>query len=87
MKLQSKERIGGKIKRKDDIPQTPYQRVMGSQMVSLKKKQELTALYYSLNPAQLKRTIDAKLTLLYRVKHQSQKVEIQKKLQPRPVTF
>lgn len=30
MKLQSKERIGGKVKRKYDVPLTPYQRLMES---------------------------------------------------------
>ncbi|MBI3335011.1 MAG: transposase [Candidatus Portnoybacteria bacterium] len=92
MKLQSKERIRGRIKRRYDIPKTPYQRVMESPTVSLKTKQELTTLYHSLNPAQLKRTINTKLTLLSQVYHakyeQSQKVELsKKKLTPRTVTF
>jgi len=87
MKLQSKEHIGGKIKRRYDIPKTPYQRVMESLDVPVAVKQELTSLYHSLNPAQLQRDIERKLTLLYRVKHSSLKVETPKKLQPRMVTF
>jgi len=87
MKLASKERIGGKIKRRYDIPKTPYHRIMESPDIPAKKKQELTRLYHSLNPAQLKRTIDEKLELLYQVKHPALKVEPQKKLQPRMVRF
>lgn len=85
IKLVSKERIGGKIYRRYDTPKTPYQRVMESKEVSTKTKQELKKIYQSLNPAQLKRTIDRKLDLLYKVyqmKNKSQKVEPQKKLKP-----
>lgn len=98
MKLISKERIGGKIKRKYDIPKTPYQRVMESPDVSEEVKRELTRLYRSLNPAQLKRTIDAKLALLYQAyqaKHShareaqtnTQMVKLSPKLTPRTLTF
>ncbi len=87
MKLKSKERIGGKIKRRYDIPKTPYRRSLESPDISEKKKQELTALYKSLNPAQLKRGIDKKLILLYQVKHHAQKAETQKRLHPPMVRF
>lgn len=90
IKLISKERIGGKIHRRYDIPKTPYQRVIESKDVSEEKKQELKNIYQSLNPAELKRTIDRKLDLLYRVyqeKHKSQKVEPQKKIKPNSLTF
>lgn len=63
--LISKERIGGKIHRKYDTPKTPYARVMESKEVPEQVKQELRRVYESLNPAALKRTIDAKLNLLY----------------------
>ena len=66
MKLVSKERIGGKIKRKYDIPQTPYQRLIASKQIPEESERELEAIYLSLNPAQLKRSIDAKLDKLYR---------------------
>jgi hypothetical protein len=85
IKLISKERIDGKIHRKYDRPKTPYQRVMESREVPEIKKQELKGIYLSLNPARLKRTIDKKLDLLYKVyqnKNKSQKVEPQKKLKP-----
>lgn len=91
IKLISKERIGGKVHRKYDDPKTPYQRVMESQGVEEKLKQELMKAYISLNPAQLKRAIDDKLNKLHKVyqqKNKSQEVaSIRKKLQPSTVTF
>ncbi|PIP75571.1 integrase [Candidatus Kuenenbacteria bacterium CG22_combo_CG10-13_8_21_14_all_39_9] len=90
IKLVSKERIDGKIHRKYEKAKTPYQRVMESQEVLEKKKQELRRIYQSLNPAELKRTIDKKLDLLYRAyqaKQGSEKVEPRKKLKPISLTF
>ncbi len=60
-KLHSKERIGGKIKKVYDTPQTPYQRLMSGgyieeiQAYNLKKRIEL------LNPVHLKKELDIKL--------------------------
>lgn len=90
IKLISKERIGGQIKRKYDKPKTPYQRVMESREVREEKKQELKQIYESLNPAELKRIIDNKLSLLYKTyqdKNKSLKVEPMKKLKPISVSF
>jgi len=66
IKLVSKERIAGKLKRKYDIPKTPYQRLMGSGQISDEKKKELQIIYRSLNPAELKRKIEEKTHRLYR---------------------
>ena len=66
MKLKEKVRIGGKIHRKYEKAKTPYQRVMESPEVPKEKKEKLKRIYQSLNPAQLKRTIDRKLDLLYK---------------------
>lgn len=88
-KLLSKERIGGKIKRKYDLPKTPYQRLMESDQLSQKTKQELTELYLSLNPAELKRRIDAKLKQLYQIyelKNKIKEAQPLRKLTPRLVT-
>lgn len=91
MKLVSKERVGGKIHRTYDTAKTPYQRVMESREVSGKTKRELKELYDSLNPAELRRTIDKKLDLLYKAyqeKHNTvSKVEPKKKHKPRSVRF
>lgn len=91
MKLIAKERVGGRIKRKYDLPATPYARVMESREISENVKTNLKSLYESLNPAALKRGIDAKLNLLYkryRVKQTSfSKVEPLKKSTPATVSF
>jgi hypothetical protein len=89
MKLVSKERIGGRVKRKYDIPQSPYQRLMESDQVSEESKRGLEAIYLSMNPAQLKRSIDAKLDNLYHTyeeKGRVQQVDPCKRLVPRTVT-
>jgi len=89
MKLVLKERRGGRIHRKYDIPKTPYQRVMESNQVTEAVRKELEALYLSLNPAQLKRDMDAKLNRLYQVYQEKNKttgVEPFKKQKPRMVT-
>lgn len=90
IKLISKERIGGRVHRKYDDPQTPYRRVMKSNEIEEKLRQELMRIYISLNPAQLKRAIDDRLNKLYRVYQQKSKsrgIGIQKKLKPNMVTF
>ena len=89
MKLASKERIGGRVKRKYDVPQSPYQRLMESDQVSEETKRGLEAIYLSLNPAQLKRSIDAKLDKLYRTyegKKKNHQVDPHRRLAPRRVT-
>lgn len=65
MKLVSKTRVNGKIKKKYDAPRTPYQRLMESNSLSQPQKNKLRKCYQTLNPAELKRTIDAKLQELY----------------------
>ncbi len=91
MKLVSKEREGGKIHRKYDVPQTPAQRVLALKEISEDVKVKLRVLYRSLNPAALKRAIDMKLNLLYKAyqtKNSSlAKVEPRKKLTPTTVSF
>lgn len=66
MKLASKERIGGKIHKKYDVPKTPYIRLLESNALTGEQKEALQKIYESLNPAALKRKIDAKLKDLYR---------------------
>ena len=90
MKLTEKVRIGGSVKRKYDIPKTPYQRLMESNQISDKARAELETLYSSLNPAQLKRNIESKLDELYQTyeeKRGTQQVDPHRKLVPHMVTF
>ncbi len=63
--LQEKERIGGKVRRRYDTPQTPYARVLASLHVPEEQKAALRQTYASLNPAALKRSLTAKLDQLY----------------------
>ncbi|MDP2969293.1 MAG: hypothetical protein Q8P64_08835, partial [Deltaproteobacteria bacterium] len=89
MKLVSKERIGGSVKRKYDTPKTPYQRLMDSGQILEQTRKQLETVYLSLNPAQLKRSIDAKLDKLcqaYEKKGRSEQAEPMKKQVPRTVT-
>ncbi len=80
IKLISKERMGGRIHRKYDIPKTPYHRLLESREITQKDKQELERIYHSLNPAQLKRTIDSRLKELHKI---NQKVDVNKKISVR----
>ena len=89
MKLVSKERIGGSLKRKYDTPKTPYQRLMDSGQISEQTRKQLETVYLSLNPAQLKRSIDAKLDKLYHTyeeKRKSEQVDPMRKVVPHTVT-
>lgn len=73
--LQTKERIGGHVKRTYGYPQTPCQNMLAATTVSNKKKQQLVKMYHSLNPAELKRRIKEKqdqLLKLKRLKEQEQ---------------
>lgn len=93
IKLAAKTRIKGKIHRRYDQAKTPYQRLMESDRVSSEKKKELKAIYESLNPAELKRTIDRKLNLLYKAYQKKKGLPVEtspitnKKLTPSLVSF
>lgn len=97
IKLKQKIRVGSRLQRKYYPPLTPYWRLMKSKSISQDKKQELVKIYRSLNPAQLKRTIDHKLKLLYEInQHRQNKnsvyevernIKNHKKLKPTTVTF
>jgi len=62
MKIKSKEKLNNSVCRKKyDIAKSPYQRLMACDQITKEAKDKLTALYLSLNPIQLKRTIDLKV--------------------------
>ncbi len=89
MKLKEKVRVGSKIHRKYYSAKTPYQYLMESDQISEAKKKELEKIYLSLNPAQLKRIIEAKLDNLYgayQQKQRSAETTPFKRLTPRLVT-
>lgn len=65
MKLKEKVRLGSKVKRLYDDPQTPYARVLASPHVSKLAKAKLKATYKQLNLVELKHTIDRLVDLLW----------------------
>lgn len=67
MKLSKKVRIGAKRHRKYEPAKTPFRRLIDSKQTSKATKYQLNALYLTLNPAALKRTIDQKIYFLYQV--------------------
>ncbi len=90
IKLEKKERMGGHIKRKYRRAKTPYRRLIESNQISEKEEEALTAIYHSLNPAELKRIIDKKLDILYKIyqkKKGRENINLTKKLNPSLVSF
>jgi len=90
IKLESKERIGGHIKRKYGRAKAPYRRLIESDQISEKEKERLTAIYQSLNPAELKRIIDKKLDNLlkiYQEKKGQENISLTNKLNPSLASF
>ena len=65
LKLIGKKHIGNKVIRKYDTARPPYQRVMERKDISLARKARLVNVYLRLNPAELRRRIDAQLLQLW----------------------
>ena len=63
MKLKKKVRVGGKLTKTYDAPLTPYQRLMESEHLNEKQKANLKLTFDSLNPIELKNTLDQKMSL------------------------
>ncbi|MCB0362534.1 MAG: hypothetical protein KDD35_07425, partial [Bdellovibrionales bacterium] len=60
-KLKEKVRVGSRIKKKYDKPKTPYQRLLESNHLSSKQKENLIARKSQLDPFQLKKKLEEKL--------------------------
>ena len=67
MKLVSKERVGGKVKKKYDAATTPYQRVLDSQQIDEEVKEALRQEYLPLNPVTLLRQVRRQQALLWKL--------------------
>jgi hypothetical protein len=67
MQLLSKERIGARIKKKHDFPKTPFERLKLAPNVSDEEKAKLEVRMKSLNPFELKRGLETKLDLFFRL--------------------
>lgn len=59
MRLASKERCGAKVRKKYSRAETPYRKLLGSEHLSKRQKQKLISEFNRLNPAELKRRIEA----------------------------
>lgn len=89
MKLASKERVGGSIKRKYGTPKTPYENLIESGQLTAEEEKQLMEVYHSLNPAALKREIDSKINNLIELherKTGTQATTLHRRTQPRTVT-
>jgi len=64
-KLVSKERVGPKVRKRFDVAQTPYQRLMASEALDGATRQRLSNLYRVLNPVSLRQHIEKALEALY----------------------
>lgn len=67
LKLESKERINSKYRRRYSKPQTPYQRLLDSPDVTPEAKDYLRMTYQTLNPFRLKRAIERKLKIVFNI--------------------
>ena len=65
VKLQAKQRIGSKIIKRYDSPKTPYQRVLDSKFIPTENKQKLMAIFKTLDPFKLRKTIDHKIAKIH----------------------
>jgi hypothetical protein len=72
MKLKSKVRVGAKIKKKYDTPQTPYHRLLADPSVTEENKNKLKEQYEKLNPFKLVELREALLADFYKHKKQLQ---------------
>lgn len=72
MKLKSKVREGAKIKKKYDVPKTPYKRLLLDPSVSEENKTKLKEQYEKLNPFKLVELREALLADFYKHKKQLQ---------------
>jgi hypothetical protein len=64
-KLVSKERIGGKVVKRFDQAQTPYQRVRARGILSAEQQERMAREYRQLNPVRLRHQIAMALDVLW----------------------
>ncbi len=67
MQLLEKERVGSRIKKKHDFPKTPYERLKLGRNVTEEQKEILDRRMKSLNPFTLKRGLEQKLDLFFKL--------------------
>jgi hypothetical protein len=67
MKLESKERIGGRIVKLHSEPKTPYHRLIDSCALSTAESDKLKAKFEAMNPFDLKRELEKQLKWFFRI--------------------
>jgi len=67
VQLVSKERESGKVTKRYDVAQTPYQRMLAAPAVKEQVKERLRAEYLTLNPAAVRREIETGQDALWRL--------------------
>jgi hypothetical protein len=71
VKLEKKERVGSRLRRRYQAPRTPFQRVLASPVVDPERVAELRRLRETLDPFQLSATIQAKLEGIFRLSREA----------------
>lgn len=73
LKLKEKIRVGARIKKIYEKPKTPYERLLESESISQAMKRRLKMLHEGYNPFTLKKLLDEKMRLYYRLVETSNK--------------
>ncbi len=71
MKLKTKLRVGAKYKKTYSEPETPFERVLAQASVPPETKARLIELEKTINPFELKKSIETKLKLINKLLNQS----------------
>ncbi|MBU0455527.1 MAG: integrase [Pseudomonadota bacterium] len=75
LKCIKKEKINSKYRKQYDTPKTPYERVLACESIEGKVKQRLMEEHQPLNPFQLKRDIEKKLSRIFKYVKVAKKVK------------
>lgn len=75
LKLKKKKRVGSKIIKQYDPPQTPYERLLMSGQLTMKQEEDLVKRKSKLNPFVIKKKLDKKLILFFS-KFEKRRLEI-----------
>ena len=69
MKLKSKTRIGGKVRKVYDTPATPYARLLASDTLPEEQKERLNKIHQALNPFELEKMLKGELSEFRKMLH------------------
>ena len=85
MKLKEKVREGGKIHRRYDTPQTPYQRLLESGQVSAAARAKLKRQYEALRVGKLRRRIEQLRDQLFDAVESKEETSVRRRGRGRPI--